>query len=300
MAGPHRFLSYFNDQNTNTRRLSYEDLADFEHERVKIERKLDESLKTKLNVDYSDFANHTFFDSALSKLDIAKKRILTEYPFDGDVKEKDNFIISGTGYENYIFDQWPRFVGYAEFNGTNQYITASDSANKLLLGSSSLYVSTWIKPSITNQNIILQVLSGSSGSTFFNKQGYELYLSGTTDPHIKFTIYSGSQKVSVSAAYTDFTSSFNNVAVIYNNQADLLSIYVNNLRKSSGTVSFSQIDFKPVTLFIGSGSQLSAPSSSFSFYSGSLNEVRILHTASQLYHVKNYSRPINSKNFDMI
>ena len=46
------------------------------------------SLKStqELNLDYSYFENHTFFDSALSKTNIVFDKIINKYPFDGSFK----------------------------------------------------------------------------------------------------------------------------------------------------------------------------------------------------------------------
>lgn len=280
----------------STKKLNFDDLGSFVHERLKVERKLEDNLKTDLKIDYSKFENHCFFNSAESKFKIAKSRILDDYPFNGSREEFENYVLSGSGYENYILEQWPRSVGYIGLNGTTQYVSSSDNNNTLLLGTSSLYVSAWLGvPKISNQNIVVQVLSASSGPV--RKHGYDFYLSGATDPHIKFSLYSGSSTTSVSAAYAAYTASWNNVAAIYDQSAGFLSLYINNSKQVSASLSYNSIEWKPIKPFIGSGSQYSGSYSNYDYYSGSLDEVRIVHTASELYHRKNYYRPISSENF---
>src|SRR5574342_273238 len=93
-------LSDFNflleDSNlSTTKKLNYDDLGDFVHEKLKVERKFENNLKTSLKIDYSDFKNHTFFNSALSKFNIAKDRVLNDFPFNGSTEEVENFILSG-------------------------------------------------------------------------------------------------------------------------------------------------------------------------------------------------------------
>lgn len=141
--------------------------------------------------------------------------------------------------------------------------------------------------------MILQVLSSSTstGQNF----GYQLYLSGATDPHIKFKLFSGSSAVTLSAAYSSFTSSFHNVAIVFDNNADIVSLYVDVTKKVSASVPLGPIEFNPVTVFVGSGS--ATGSGSFSLYSGSLDEVRVLHTASELFHFKNYNRTVDSEDY---
>jgi len=281
---------------TTTERLSFDDLGDFIEEREKIKRTLESFGETKLRVDFSDFANHVFFDNAVKKHNIAKDRILDQFPFNGTLEEKDAFNLTGSDYEEFILEQWPRFVGFAHISSSlEQFISASDTDNVLLLGSSSLYVSTWIQPVISDENLILQLLSSSTGPVL--KQGYELYLSGASDPHIKFTIHSGSEELSVSSSYSSFASTFNNVAVIYDNPADLVSLYINETRVASSSITFGPIEFAPSEFLIASGTRVDSVSSSFDFYSGSIDEIRVLHTASELFHVKNFSRPIDAESY---
>jgi len=278
---------------STTEKLSFDDLGDFIDEREKIKRMLDRAGETKLRIDYSNFSNHVFFDSAVQKFGIAQDRILQKYPFNGTLEEKEAFNLTGSDYEEYVLDEWPKYVGYVNLSASNaQFISSSDVDNKLWMSTSSLYVSAWTKPSITDQHMVIQVMSASTGPIL--KQGYELYFSGASDPHVKFSIYSGSEVVSVSASYSDAVG-FNNVAVIYDRPANLLSLYVNESKQASSSVGFGSIEFAPSNLLVGSGSQHTAASSSFGFYSGSLSEIRIAHTASEVLHVKNFSRPIHSE-----
>ena len=282
------------DTQSPTSALSFDDLGDFIEEREKVKRFAEKYFDTELKVDYSQFSNHVFFDVAESKFNIAKNKILDEYPYNGTLEEKDAFHLTGSGYENHIFDTWPRHVGYVDLSSSNeQFITASDATSKLYIGSSSFYVSTWIRPKVSTQNIVLQIISSSVSPDY--RYGCDFYLSGATDPHVKFTLYSGSAKTSLSSSYSSFTASFNNIAVMYDKPASLLSLYVNNSLKVSGTVNFGPIETANFNILVGSGSNFG--SSSFDFYSGSVNEVRVLLTASELFHLKNYNRPLDSEDY---
>ncbi len=461
-----------------TDRLAFDDLGDFIEERERLSRLLERRNDTDLKVDYSDFENHVFFDFAVDKLGIATNRVLNKYPFNGTSEEKDAFALTGSGYENYLLEQWPREVAYTQLNGTDQYITASDSSTKLYLGSSSLYVSAWADPVINDENVVLQkiyknnnlikysndfensewtkskiTLSASSiegpfsgsrattvvenistpsnyylrdelisvnasgsytcsgffkasnrswallfftgtglavnqsayfniatgavgvtvadsasiedvgdgwfraeikftaasdgnvnvffmvaeenttdfsgigqdswhvygthlqedpcpsfagynyvattGSQIFDKSGYELIFSGASDPHLKFTLFSGAIESSVSASYTSYTGSFNNVAAVYDEPASLVSLYINDTKQVSSSVSFGSITSPPTIFSVGSGSKCANVffSGTYDFYSGSLNEVRVSHTASELFHTKNYNRPITAEDY---
>ena len=72
----------------------------------------------EVSVDYSRFEKHTFFNSAVSKVNIAFDRIINEFPFDGAEREIEGFIDSLTGYEKHIFDTFPKNSGYLIFSGT--------------------------------------------------------------------------------------------------------------------------------------------------------------------------------------
>ena len=66
-----------------TELLSFDDLSDFIEEREKIKREVDRRRTTQVRVDFSDFSNHVFFDSAESKFLIARDRTLNKYPYNG-------------------------------------------------------------------------------------------------------------------------------------------------------------------------------------------------------------------------
>jgi hypothetical protein len=78
------------------------------------------SLKStqQLNIDYSYFENHTFFDSALSKTNIAFDKIINKYPFEGSLSEVEDFEDNLTGFENYVLDSYPKYTGSLVLSGT--------------------------------------------------------------------------------------------------------------------------------------------------------------------------------------
>jgi hypothetical protein len=300
----------------STKNLAFDDLGDFIEEREKIKRILEKKINTELKVDYSTFSNHVFYDSAYQKFSIAKDRILDKYPYNGNSEEKEAYFLTSSGYENYVLNyQWPQYVGYLSFNtgsnsATNQYISASDYDSKLNLGSASLYVSTWLKDVKISGTLpmtsIFQVISASVSSGL--KFGYELFLSASNtieNASIRFNLYSGSQIAKVSASYHSFTGSSNNVSAIYDQPTGILSLYINETKVKSASVNFGPIEFGPgaIKVLVGSGSQYVSPSSvssSYNFFSGTIDELRIFHTASELFHIKNFNRSVDSENYLML
>ena len=73
----------------------------------------------QLNVDFSDFSQHTFFNSAEAKTQKAFSRIINSFPFDGNRSEIDSFVDSLTGFEKHIFDMFPSNSGYLKFSGSS-------------------------------------------------------------------------------------------------------------------------------------------------------------------------------------
>lgn len=277
-----------------TRQIAFDDLGDFIEERERVKRALEKNSITALKVDYSDFENHVFFDSAYQKFEIAKNKIITKYPYNGSSEQKDNYILSSSGYENYVLDeQWPKYVGYLTLNGTTQFVSASDSKNILNPNSASLYVSAFIKPTaVTNVHSIVSYTS-QSAQLF----GYHLHLSGAVSPHLKFTLYSASLSSSVSASYVDMSSSFRNIAAIYDKPANLISLYIGATRVATASCNFGPIEMNGGNSISAGKIFIGANSASLSLFSGSIDEVRVFHTASELFHVKNQNRSISSEDF---
>ena len=87
---------------------------------------------------------------------------------------------------------------------------------------------------------------------------------------------------------------FHNVSAIFDRASGSLLLYVDNTKRASASLTFGPVEFNPVKTYIGSGSSFSG---TYELYSGSIDEVRIMHTASILYHTKNYNKTISSENF---
>ena len=66
----------------------------------------------QLEVDWTDFSNHTFFNSAQVKVNAAFEKILNQFPIDGTQKEYERFFDGLTGFEKYVYDVFPKFQGY--------------------------------------------------------------------------------------------------------------------------------------------------------------------------------------------
>ena len=83
----------------------------------------------QIPLDFSKFENHTFFNSAESNVNVAFERIINHYPFDGTYTEQQDFLQSLTGFEKYVFDQFPKYKNFARFTrNAGGYISVDDFA----------------------------------------------------------------------------------------------------------------------------------------------------------------------------
>ena len=86
----------------------------------------------ELNIDYSKFQNHTFFDSAVSKTNISFDRVVNTFPFDGTREDINNFRENSTGFETYVLDNFPTNKGYLKFqNDESHHILIKDQQGYL-------------------------------------------------------------------------------------------------------------------------------------------------------------------------
>lgn len=270
----------------------------------------------QLNVDWSHFSNHTFFNSAESKVNVAFDTIINYFPFDGREPEAIAYYDALTGYEKWLYDQYPKSVGYLQFSGSDQtaaqaalgpgdagtYIKVQDFAGSFLskiaanptglpvldhgTGSFTLDLQLFV-PTIANTNqVVLQKLSGSN-------MGWTLGVTGSTSTQacgLRFIVSSGSTVVS--ASFSNLQKGvWNRLAAVYDTDNSLAacSLYVTGellgVTPAEKESEFGNIDFMVSPLLIGSGALHETDSlawnSTFnpiSSFSGAIDELRIYHS----------------------
>ena len=241
----------------------------------------------ELPVDFSKFENHTFFNSAVSKVNIAFDKMVNEYPFDGTLKEVEAFEDSITGYEKYILNIFPKNVGYLIFSGTQlnedpasgfaaglgTYISVVDSEGKqfpefsknstgkavLDPGNNSLSIDAQVFiPDIINGNqIIWQKLYND---TTFNKEvSYTLALSQSSDISLGtllFAVTSGSITDSITGSIEK--GKFTHISAVFDRSvtSNKLHLFANSkiLATSSNSIFLDTISTPNSNFLIGSGS----------------------------------------------
>jgi len=83
----------------------------------------------QIPVDWSDFSNHTFFSSAQTNTNIAFDKVINYFPFDGSPLDIEAWSDSLTGYEKYVYDQFPKYRGSLLFSAS--YISVKDTPGGL-------------------------------------------------------------------------------------------------------------------------------------------------------------------------
>jgi hypothetical protein len=263
----------------------------------------------QLNIDWSDFKNHTFFNSAQVKLNVAFDRIQNSFPFDGTQKETEIFLDTLTGFEKYIYNNYPKNIGYLFLSGTNSgyeagggtYVTVidqagaaytdssrnTDGAQILNFKNSSLSFEYWLYiPTKTNSNEV--ILDRHSGSF-----GYLIGLnSSTSTAYATSSLYVSSGSATNSASIVFNKGEWNHFAWTWDRTPGTYEItsYLNGefYSTSSMPVEIDSIDIN-ANLFIGSGSAL--PSVGFAptnTLSGALDELRIWNSIRTKDEIKQY------------
>lgn len=141
-------------------------------------------------VDYSDFANFVFFNSACDYFNITGEKILNEYPYDGSRDLLQMYLNDLDDYQQYLVTQWPSWNGYLNFQPamTASVVVADngqDSDSQIAMGgklaptTSSWTVELWCTTPtaslITQQAMVLVQKTGSD-----QQSGYSIYFSGSS------------------------------------------------------------------------------------------------------------------------
>ncbi|MFA5557772.1 MAG: LamG domain-containing protein, partial [Flavobacteriaceae bacterium] len=271
----------------------------------------------QLNVDWSKFENHTFFNSAQVKTNVAFQKIFDEFPFDGTREKIENFLAGLTGFEKYVYDMVPKEKHYQFFSGSapteahgGTYIITNDasgvqytelSTNKDALpaidpGTNSLTIEAHLYPVDDLQP--LEYLVDKFNSV--NNIGFYISLEQTTpgQKDIKFSVTSGSLTKEVTGTVP--TDTWSHFAFVWDRTPYMNKImfYLNGelQTESENVIELGPI-FSGADLIIGTGFQdLGANIPSFS---GSLDEFRLWHVPRNEEDFLNYMQKSVFPNSDL-
>ena len=256
-------------------------------------RKIQQFEIAKPKVNYSNFSNFVFFNSALDYFNITGEKILNEYPVGGSSNDLEFFLNSLDDYQQDVVNVWPKYAGHLRFNpmSGSAFIAVDDlgseSGNQksslLSMGSSSLSVEFWAipPPVLTGSNDIMAVVQKVSGSG----DGYSVYFSGSK---AIFNVRSGSASDSISALTTPGTAQYfcfiydrdttGNVIKVLTGSASAFPVLVSS---ATGSI-LGLVNAGSGRLYIGSGSlstKVVRP------LTGSLDDLRIWKAARSLVDV---------------
>jgi hypothetical protein len=270
----------------------------------------------EIPLDWSKFQNHTFFNSAESKVNIAFERIINEYPFDGMQREVEAFEDSLTGYEKYILEIFPKSTGFLHFSGTlvnenpgggsaallGTHIPVQDRSGLLFpgfskvntgksaidFGQSSFSIEMHLYPSPqanTNQIVCQKRASSDKSITLAISESLS-----STKCDLLFSVVSGSSNLFVTSSIEKGV--FSHICATYERASGLdnLKIYVSEslVASSSNSIEMGSLSFNSSDFIIGSGSSFNVPgwstplgTTSFvptTTLSGAMDELRVFHS----------------------
>lgn len=259
----------------------------------------------QLNVDWSRFENHTFFNSAEAKVNVGFDQMINGYPFDGTRAEVEQFLGKLTGYERWLFDRFPRYRGALHMSGTQvgedhdgtkgTFIVVQDIAGAsfpdiarkrtgegvLDPGTSSFSIELQLYvPEIAND---VQVVCQKTSSD--TQSGFVLYLTSsatTSAVEARFTVLSGS--AAVTAAGTLTKGRYNHVCAVFDrtNTIPVARMYIDAAlaQESSSVWELGQILSPGSSFTVGTGSAFNVKGSQVlprQTLSGTLDELRVFH-----------------------
>ena len=151
------------------------------------------STQQIFNLDWSKFENHTFFDSAIAKVNYVFDKLLNDFPYDSSYSEYSQFVKKLDGYSSYILNEkFPKtlnsiYLGpnYVEVIDKPGVVLKEKTADKGFLNpkNKSFSFDFWINLNNTvtaDQRVIAQKLDTS------NNVGFTLYISNNTENTLNF------------------------------------------------------------------------------------------------------------------
>ena len=267
----------------------------------------------QLNVDFSKFENHTFFNSARNKVHIAFEKVINQFPFDGTRKETDAFFQGLNGFEKYIFDSFPKNTGFlifdrdpgsnvgnflsvTDYKGSGNTLNTRDRTNDPVLSINSIpfsiECSLYVPSGSANKNEVIAQRINTK------KQGFTLAVSSSEKAglfDVMFVLSDETKSQTVKARNIE-KGKFVHVAAVYDRKnSEKLKILIDGQSEvtSSGRIQLSDIDFAESNLTIGSGSSHTYNSSEFlpeATLSGSIDDFRFFNSARTTKDIRKYMK----------
>lgn len=263
----------------------------------------------QLNVDWSLFENHTFFNSAQVKVNAAFDKIINQYPFDGTQEEVEIFFDKLTGWENYVYQQFPKYIGYQFFSGSGASPSVSGTFIEVkdLAGAAYSAISKTkngnptLNPGLKSMTFEFKLFVPSGSNTeqvvfqklnTTNNHGFGCFLKNNSAGNVgtlDFVAVSGSSIVSTSMELSK--SQWTSIAAVWNREVlgHQWQLYKSeSLYASSSKVEIGQLDFNSANFYIGSGSAITGYTPTTTL-SGAMDELRIWHSLRNQQQIQEFS-----------
>ncbi len=263
----------------------------------------------QLFIDWENFSSHTFFQSAQVKVNTAFDLILNNYPFDGSQKDIEMFLDGITGYERWVFDNYPKYEGYLYFQPNDNDITIGTavSINDIAGASYPLMARTddgksYINPGTNSFSLEFQVflapfdylnqyiLEKHTGTTVADNEGFAVTVSASVDltASVDFHVFQEGKYFKITAGVEK--GIWQHVAFVWDRTIGNASLtsYVNAevYQTASLVFEFNSILPSSSSLNIGSGSAITGYFEPEMTFLGLLDELRIWHKAITRDHIK--------------
>lgn len=271
----------------------------------------------QLLIDWSRFENHTFFNSAVAKVNQAFDKIVNFYPFEGSKKDLEIFEDSLTGFEKWVLDSFPKNVGYLNFSGSAVGETLSNGTYLSILDSAGAAINTISSkrdgapvldpnrspftfemflsvPEGVNDNQIIAQKFKSTANHFTLAISQS---SDTTSCDLVFSITSGSMYSYVTGSIQKGV--FNHVSFLYDREGSKktkLLVNDEDIVESNNACNFGNLNYDAANLNIGIGTsfRVSDPND-FSHdglflvnqsFSGSIDDFKFFHKLRKVENIK--------------
>lgn len=275
-----QLLLSFNSSN----RESLDEIALDQDEQDKVLLNASKSvLPLDLRVDYSQFKNHIFFNSAYTSANTAYSRIIADLPTDGTYREFFEWQRINNGYENWFYDNFPKQQGFVVFQSASAgSVIIDDYEDYLSIGTSSFTIEFIAKhyENIAYNPIFFMSASGQSIIVALSKSASEKFIS--------FEVSSGSLPTTkLSFSVDSYISSSNHYAFLYDQENLYLKTFLNGNLVASGTSqAYGNMSVFPSRLKLGHESTFN------NFYSGSIDEFKFWSSNRSSFLSKNFNKTI--------
>lgn len=240
-------------------------------------------------IDYSDFSNHVFFNSAYNKYSIFLYKLYNFYDRTFSWDQYYTWYDDLSQYEKYCLEQFPSYRGYFQNTGSdaNSYIEGKDYENKMSLTSSDRALSIEFCCSLS-----ASAVTASNANQYIIQRGesdkyYEVFLSSSNE--MVFRVQSGS---TIFSASCEFSNSYCGVghhfAFCWSSSSAQTDIYLDGVFVNSQSAqSFDTLVLPTGSVYIGCSSSQPPPGPPMNYYlTGSIDELRVWNsyrTSEQIY-----------------